>query len=117
MDVKHSKPQDDFYGLVSLYLANEPFLGKRSLEEKASGVILSFPLCPAFLVDAKWKDRLQDTEFYLVWGVEGEELGLMAEGVDFRGDLYLVVKSPWGSRRKKDQDSWCGLRGWLGSFS
>ena len=79
-DVTHSKPQDDFYGLVSLNLANEPFLGKRSPEEKASCVILSFPLCPAFLADDKWKERLRDTEFYLLRGVEGEELlGLMAE--------------------------------------
>ena len=79
-DATHSKPQDDFYGLDSLNLANEPFLGKRSPEEKASCVILSFPLCPAFLADDKWKERLRDTEFYLLRGVEGEEhLGLMAE--------------------------------------
>lgn len=78
--------------MVSLNLANEPFLGKRSPEEKASCVILSFPLCPAFLADDKWKDRLRDTEFYLVWGVEGEEhLGLTAESIEFRGDLFLFL--------------------------
>lgn len=91
--------------MVSLSLANEPFLGKRSPEEKASCVILSFPLCPAFLADDKWKDRLRDTEFYLVWGVEGEEhLGLMAESIEFRGDLFfffLLLSSLLGGCQRR----------------